>query len=183
VRRPAPARCLAACLAILACGAGEPAPAPPAEAPEPHANELNRAAAAGRADLVNALLARGADPNAPGVEGWTPLHEAAAHGRREAALALLDAGANPGFGTPSGFAPLDLAIQAGDADLAERCSPRRGVRPPPSRRLTPLHVAARQDLDELARILCPRRGRLGRGDSGGPRCTWPPPLRGHRRCC
>src|SRR5204862_6821791 len=41
------------------------------------------------------LLSRGADPNAPGAEGWTNLSFACARGDAPLVRLLLDAGANP----------------------------------------------------------------------------------------
>src|SRR5207245_2359120 len=42
---------------------------------------------------VKALLAAGADPNAPAEGGWTPLVTAAAYGTAETVQLLIDAGA------------------------------------------------------------------------------------------
>lgn len=46
------------------------------------------------APVLRALVARGADINAPDASGWTPLHCAVAERREHAARALLDAGAS-----------------------------------------------------------------------------------------
>ena len=56
---------------------------------------LHEAARQGHANVVRALLARGADPNArEGGDNTTPLHWAAARGDLETVRALLDAGAD-----------------------------------------------------------------------------------------
>lgn len=48
-----------------------------------------------RLDVVELLIARGADVNATDDAGWTPLHLAVANGRLETAQRLLEAGADP----------------------------------------------------------------------------------------
>ena len=56
---------------------------------------LHVAAVRGDTDIVNLLVATGADPNAKGEHGYTPLHEAAAQGHPATVDALLKLGANP----------------------------------------------------------------------------------------
>jgi ankyrin repeat protein len=69
---------------------------------------LHAAAAAGRADLVQALLDYGADPNVRQLGGFTPLHAAVHLGDQAMAQALLAAGADPGARTDDGSTPDDL---------------------------------------------------------------------------
>ena len=59
---------------------------------------------------VRALLARGADANAPGAYGTPALHWVVRVEDRATAGLLLDAGADPNFQTAQGVAPLHLAI-------------------------------------------------------------------------
>jgi hypothetical protein len=56
---------------------------------------LAKAAAEGRVDEMDALLARGADVNATGVDGMTVLHWALSNHSKRAVSWLLDHGANP----------------------------------------------------------------------------------------
>jgi len=57
---------------------------------------------------VRACLLAGADPNARGKRGFTPLHNAAILGKAAAIAALLDGGADPGARVGDGRTPFDL---------------------------------------------------------------------------
>jgi ankyrin repeat protein len=75
---------------------------------------MNRDAAA-----VRALLAQGADANAPGAYGTPALHWAVRVEDRATAGLLLDAGADPNAKSPQGVAPLHLAVGNGDLATVE----------------------------------------------------------------
>lgn len=81
---------------------------------------LHRDDADERRALVVALLARGADPDARGINDWTGLHVAAARGDEDMVRLLLDAGADPGARTRIDdlTTPADEADAAGHHDLA-----------------------------------------------------------------
>ena len=80
-------------------------------------------------DILRALLAAGADPNAPvtGRNGWTPLMHAihtrqsaeSATTRLGAIQALLDAGADPNARSRKGGTPLIMAAGYGATDMVE----------------------------------------------------------------
>jgi uncharacterized protein len=76
------------------------------------------AAAAMRHDTtaVAALLAAGADPNAPGADGTAALHWLVRIGDHETAKQLLAAGASPNFANRYGITPLALAAGNGDVE-------------------------------------------------------------------
>ena len=67
---------------------------PPATPSDAMPGALQSAAAAGNVPALLALLAQGAQVNAAGEGGWTPLMFAAACGQPQALLALLAAGAD-----------------------------------------------------------------------------------------
>jgi len=71
-------------------------------------------------ELINHLLALGANPNAhsTGGEAETPLHEAAAQDHVDVATRLLAAGAEVNAVTRSGETPLHRAVQAGQRRMA-----------------------------------------------------------------
>jgi len=68
---------------------------------------ITLAALVGDADVARALLEAGADPNALGSDGRTPLHAAAFAGRLPVVRRLLEAGADPAKRGPDGGSPLD----------------------------------------------------------------------------
>ncbi|MGE0388416.1 MAG: ankyrin repeat domain-containing protein [Gammaproteobacteria bacterium] len=81
---------------------------------------LNAAAALGRADAVQALLARGAAVDSRDPEGRTPLARAAQGGSDDVLAKLLAAGAAADAEDESGRTPLMLAATAGHAGLVAR---------------------------------------------------------------
>ncbi|MEO8290047.1 MAG: ankyrin repeat domain-containing protein [Gaiellaceae bacterium] len=70
---------------------------------------LHSAAATGRVECAQLLLAAGADVNARQAGGFTPLHSAAQSGNEELTQVLLDAGADPAAKTDDGKTAADLA--------------------------------------------------------------------------
>lgn len=85
------------------------------------ASALTDAVKAGSATSVNALLAKGADPNVPGPEGITPLLVAASMGNIEIARALLAKGAAVNAQDKSSWqlAPLMVASFAGHLEMVK----------------------------------------------------------------
>ena len=78
------------------------------------------AAMQGDVAAVRALLAEGADVNAPQGDGMTALHWAAHNGDASLVGILLDAGADVGAGTRIGqYTPLHLAAQGGAGEVVE----------------------------------------------------------------
>jgi hypothetical protein len=71
---------------------------------------LHSAAYHNGADQVRALIASGADPNAPGLGGSTPLHLAAQQFSLDAATALLELGAAVDPVNDDGQSPLHIAV-------------------------------------------------------------------------
>jgi len=90
--------------------------------PPPNASftPLLFAARLGYAELVEVLLAKGADPTAADPNGWTPLHWAAYYGFTDSAQALVRHGAK--VGTPTAkdqVTPLELASMEGHTETAK----------------------------------------------------------------
>ncbi len=104
------------------------------------------AAMRGDAAAVQALLAEGADVNAPQGDGMTALHWASHNGDVSLARILLEAGGDVAAGTRiGGYTPLHLAAQSGAGEVVEMLL---GAGADPSARtegagaVTPLHFAA-----------------------------------------
>jgi len=83
---------------------------------------LHSAAAIQSAEIVEMLLARGANPNAAEASGMTPLHTAAAHGNRTLISMLLAAAATRDAKAKDGRTPADLAREYKHPDVAEELS-------------------------------------------------------------
>ena len=81
---------------------------------------LADAAARGDHAAVRALIARGSDVNATGVDGTTALHAAVHADRLDIADILLRAGANSAATDRYGVTPLYLACLNGNADMIRR---------------------------------------------------------------
>ncbi len=83
---------------------------------------LNAAAFGGSPMIVHALLASGADPNIPDVQGFTPLHIAAQNGSAEIVGLLLRFGASK-TALAGDETPASLAKAGGHAALAAELAP------------------------------------------------------------
>jgi uncharacterized protein len=81
---------------------------------------LTVAAAKNRRAVFGVLLDRGADMNATGASGWTPLMTAIYFGHHDLAAFLLDRGAAADIVTPDGTSARTLAEWRGDVELAKR---------------------------------------------------------------
>jgi ankyrin repeat protein len=79
---------------------------------------LHSAASGGHAEIVELLLAAGAEPDPRQRHGWTPLHAAAQNGDLRSLDALLAAGADPTLQNDDGRSAADLA--AGNDELLAR---------------------------------------------------------------
>lgn len=81
--------------------------------------ELHLAAVANKLSDVERLLASGADVNAKGEFGWTPLALAANNGHCPVMRILLDAGAHPNEVDETGHTALQYAAQNGYWEASE----------------------------------------------------------------
>jgi len=82
----------------------------------------------GLTELVELLLARGADPDAQDQRGVGVLHAAAMHGLAEPCRSLLRAGADPSLRDTLGRTAAEVALMLGYADLAAEIKRAAGAR-------------------------------------------------------
>jgi ankyrin repeat protein len=80
---------------------------------------MHKAVANHHKDVVDLLLANGAEVNAKDKSDWSPLHYTAV-GYQDIAELLLARGADANAKNRTGATPLHLATQNGQADLATR---------------------------------------------------------------
>lgn len=117
---------------------------------------LHAAAGRGDLDIIDLLLAAGADLEARDHEGRTPLFLALRGGHGEAARRLLDAGADAALVSDAGDTALLEAARSEDEALVRRLleggSPVNAVRPE-GRRVTALMRAADQGHSPVVRLL------------------------------
>lgn len=111
-------------------------------------------------NMVQFLLAQGANVNAPDFYGMTPLHKAAAFNREPIARMLTDKGANPlAYGAKYGvikMAPIHLAAEAGFTDLVKLfldLGVDANLRTEGKNRVTPLHMAVAKGRTEVVELL------------------------------
>jgi ankyrin repeat protein len=115
-------------------------PVGPAEPDRP----LNRAAARGDKAMVDLLLHYGAEVNARGAAGSTPLHDAVRGDHFAVASRLLRAGVNANARDDAGTTPLLLAVRLPGVSVA-RLLLEYGARPDaaggPGKPITPIEAA------------------------------------------
>lgn len=77
------------------------------------------AASLDRSEILEELIAKGADVNRKMSNGWTPLHRAAEQDQYQSTMALLNLGADVDSKTEFGETPLTLATFKGNIEIAQ----------------------------------------------------------------
>lgn len=86
---------------------------------------LHAAVAGRKLEIVKAVLAAGADPNARQQAGFRPMHEAGTNANRALAELLLAHGGDPSLTSDDGKSPIDVAREKGHAEFADWLSTQR----------------------------------------------------------
>ncbi len=141
-------------------------PGPPNPLPDslPLAFSRERWRRGGHVKIVRALLAAGANPDAPAADGASPLHISAINGDVECIQALLAGGAAAGrVNKTNGLAPIHVAAAAGQAEavlaLLSAGAAADSVAAGPAKKCTPCHFAVRSgSLDTLRALLAAGAG-------------------------
>ncbi|MFP4026211.1 MAG: ankyrin repeat domain-containing protein [Candidatus Brocadiia bacterium] len=127
---------------------------------------LHKAAGHGHQQIVEFLLAKGADINARDKLGYTPLMFAI-HGRKsEVAVWLIEKGARVNVKEKNGYTALHNAAFAGMPKVVMALVRHKAALNAKAGRETPLHLAAREGHVDVARILL-ENGADANGGSGG----------------
>ena len=143
---------------LLAPGArGRAGPAPAARDGDGWA-PLHHAAAGGHAEVVQALLGAGSDPDDAASDGDAPLHKATAGGHLAAVRLLLAARASLDMRSTTGATPLYNAASKGHTVVARALAEAGAVIDAPTTNgCTPLYIAAHNGFEGG----CPGPGRGG----------------------
>jgi ankyrin repeat protein len=80
---------------------------------------LHEAAWEGRKEVVELLIAQGADVNAKSFLGYTPLHQAAVFGQKKVVELLITKGADVNAKANDGKTPLNWAIGSDETEIAD----------------------------------------------------------------
>ena len=80
---------------------------------------IHAAAASRNLEIVRAVLAAGADPNAAQQQGFRPMHEAGANGNLALAQLLAHHGADPTLTNEAGKSSIDMAREKGHTELVQ----------------------------------------------------------------
>ena len=83
------------------------------------AKTIHRAAELGDSRALKSFLAKGISPDAPDLQGLTPLHWASDLGHKEIASLLISAGARVNAQNSEGLAPLHMASAGGKWRVGE----------------------------------------------------------------
>ena len=129
---------------------------------------LHCAAAAGRKDVVQLLVQRGADVNCMADWGMTPLYIAALNGRDKVVGILLVQNANVNSGDTFGRTALHRAAGEGHEKVVKKLLEQRAdVDTPDASGMTPLHFATLGTQQDVAEILLLHGATVNRQDQSG----------------
>ncbi|KAJ8115401.1 hypothetical protein OPT61_g2953 [Boeremia exigua] len=118
---------------------------------------IHLAIAHGRDDIVEALLAHGADIMAKSDGSWTPLHYACEQGTVKTVRILLSAGADINARVLNGMTPLHVAAQAGHLEVVQCLLERKDVKRTARDTfgITPFLRAAQNKRRDIVHLLAP----------------------------
>ncbi|KAJ4337606.1 hypothetical protein N0V87_004562 [Didymella glomerata] len=118
---------------------------------------IHLAIAHGRDDIVETLLAHGADVMAKSDGSWTPLHNGCDQGTVRVVRVLLNAGADVNARVLNGMTPLHVAAQAGHLEVVECLLERKDIKRAARDTfgITPFLRAAQNKRRDIVNLLAP----------------------------
>jgi len=137
------------------------------------ASALHRAAAQGHYDMVELLLAHGADVNAKTSYGRTPLQQAARYGHAAVAQLLIFRGANVNAATEGGETPLLIAVGRNDLKLVKILLNNGADASAASAGFTAMRIATLQGNTEIVQLLQKHEMFLAKTQLSAPPTTAP----------
>ncbi|MBW2703234.1 MAG: ankyrin repeat domain-containing protein [Deltaproteobacteria bacterium] len=115
---------------------------------------LHLAAQGGNVQVIDLLLARGAELDAVNLEGYTPLHRAAWYGESAAVRHLIAKGANLKARNKWGQTPLFSAVQGGDRETVAILARKKvGLNDAAEDGRKPIDVATEKGSKEIVKVL------------------------------
>ena len=122
----------------------------------------------GSIEATKQHIAKGADVNAKGIWGRTPLHKAVLEGHKEVAELLIAKGADVNAKGNDGGTPLYGVAYSGHKEIAELLIANGAdVNAKDSLGNTPLHLAARNSQKEIAELLIAKGADVNAKDEDG----------------
>jgi ankyrin repeat protein len=129
---------------------------------------LHEAASEGRIEIVQTLIATGANVNATDENGLTPLHEAATEGHTEVIQILITAGANVNAADEDGLTPLHEVANTGHTEIIQTLiNAGANVNTPSNDAFTSLHYAASNGHHTTVRMLISLGSDINATDNDG----------------
>ncbi|CAB1318604.1 unnamed protein product, partial [Coregonus sp. 'balchen'] len=122
----------------------------------------------GKVDVVELLLERGANPNAAGKNGLTPLHVAVHHNNLDVVKLLVSKGGNAHSTAWNGYTPLHIAAKQNQVEVAG-CLLQYGAyaNAESLQGVTPLHLASQEGQPDMVALLISKQANVNLGNKEG----------------